>query len=87
MEKALKEKDKIQVAKFGSFEVKTRTKHTGHSPRSNEEVVIPASKASAVKAGRSLKDAVNESFKEQSKAKPKKEETTSLLSYSFFFTC
>lgn len=59
VENALKEGDKVQLTGFGSFEVKARAERTGRNPRTNEEVVIPASKVPVFKAGKSLKDAVN----------------------------
>lgn len=59
VEQALKAGDKVQLTGFGTFEVKARAERTGRNPRTNEEVVIPASKAPVFKAGKALKDAVN----------------------------
>ena len=50
--------EKVQLAGFGSFEVKTREARVGRNPRTNEAVQIPASKAPAFKASKALKDAI-----------------------------
>ncbi|MBN2220601.1 MAG: HU family DNA-binding protein, partial [Vallitaleaceae bacterium] len=51
---------KIQLVGFGTFEVSERAARTGRNPRTNENMEIPASKAPKFKAGKALKDAVNE---------------------------
>lgn len=51
--------EKIQIAGFGTFEVAERAERTGRNPRSGEEMVIPASKSPKFRAGKALKDAVN----------------------------
>jgi len=51
--------EKVSLAGFGIFEVKTREARTGRNPRTGEATQIPASKAPAFKAGKALKDAVN----------------------------
>lgn len=56
---ALKEGTKVQLVGFGTFEVRERSARTGRDPRTNKEIKIPASKAPAFKAGKALKDAVN----------------------------
>lgn len=50
--------EKVQLAGFGSFEVKTREARVGRNPRTNEAVQIPAAKAPAFKASKSLKEAI-----------------------------
>ena len=50
---------KVQIAGFGSFKVKERGERTGRNPKTKEEIKIPASKAPAFVAGKTLKDAVN----------------------------
>ena len=55
---ALKAGDKVQLVGFGSFEVKARAARIGRNPRTNEPVVISASKLPVFKAGKVLKDAV-----------------------------
>lgn len=50
---------KVQIAGFGSFQVKERAERTGRNPKTKEAITIPASKAPIFKAGKDLKDAVN----------------------------
>ena len=56
---SLKKGDKVQLVGFGTFEVRERGARTGRDPRTNKEIQIPASKAPAFKAGKALKDLVN----------------------------
>lgn len=51
--------EKVSLAGFGIFETKTREARTGRNPRTGETTQIPASKAPAFKASKTLKDAVN----------------------------
>lgn len=57
--KSLTEGEKVQIAGFGTFEVRERSERIGRDPRTSEEIIIPASKTPAFKAGKALKDAVN----------------------------
>lgn len=57
---ALKGGDKVQLVGFGTFEVRQRDARQGKNPRTGEVIAIPATKAPAFKAGKALKDAVNE---------------------------
>ena len=56
---ALKGGDKVQLVGFGSFEVRKRAARKGRNPQTKEEIKIPASKAPVFKAGKALKDLVN----------------------------
>lgn len=56
---ALEKGDKVQVAGFGTFEVRSRAARTGRDPRTGKNIEIPASKAPAFKAGKALKESVN----------------------------
>ena len=60
IQNAMKNRDKVQLVGFGSFEVKSRAARTGRNPRTKEVVEIPASKVPVFKAGKALKDAVAE---------------------------
>lgn len=51
--------DKIQIAGFGTFEVREKKARTGKNPRTGEPMEIAASKAPAFKAGKLLKEKVN----------------------------
>ncbi|SDB25000.1 HU family DNA-binding protein [Eubacterium oxidoreducens] len=55
----LKKDNKIQLVGFGTFEVSKRAARTGRNPQTKQEIKIPASKAPKFKAGKALKDAVN----------------------------
>jgi len=56
----LKKGEKIQLVGFGSFEVRTRAARKGRNPQTKKEIIIPASKLPAFKAGKALKDAIGE---------------------------
>ena len=56
---ALKKDEKVQLVGFGSFEVRKRAARKGRNPQTKEEIKIPASKAPVFKAGKALKDLVN----------------------------
>lgn len=60
VQQALSEGDKVQIIGFGSFEVRERAERKGRNPQTKEEITIPASKAPIFKAGKALKDAVEE---------------------------
>ena len=49
----------VRLAGFGSFSVVARKATTGRNPRTGESIDIPASKQPKFKAGKTLKDAVN----------------------------
>lgn len=52
--------EKIQLVGFGTFEVSERAAREGRNPKSGEPMTIAASKAPKFKAGKALKDKVNE---------------------------
>ena len=56
---ALKKGDKVQLVGFGSFEVRKRAARKGRNPQTKQEIKIPASKAPVFKAGKALKNTVN----------------------------
>ncbi|MDE6907934.1 MAG: HU family DNA-binding protein [Lachnospiraceae bacterium] len=56
----LKKGEKIQLVGFGTFEVSERAAREGRNPRSGETMMIAASKSPKFKAGKALKDLVNE---------------------------
>ena len=58
VEEALAKDDKVQLVGFGTFEVKARAERKGRNPQTKQEIVIPASKAPAFKAGKAFKDAI-----------------------------
>ena len=52
--------EKVQLVGFGTFEVGQRPSRTGINPRTKESIQIPAAKTPKFKAGKALKDAVND---------------------------
>ena len=60
VQKALDEDDKVQIIGFGTFEVRTRAARKGRNPQTGETIEIPASKNPVFKAGKALKEAVNQ---------------------------
>lgn len=52
--------DKVQLVGFGTFEVRARAARTGRNPRTKETIQIAASKLPVFKAGKALKDAVDQ---------------------------
>ena len=60
VQKALVEDDKVQIIGFGTFEVRTRAARKGRNPQTGETIEIPASKNPVFKAGKALKETVNE---------------------------
>ena len=56
---ALTEDEDVRIAGFGTFTTKSRPERAGRNPRTGEALSIPASVAPAFKAGKVVKDAVN----------------------------
>ena len=56
----LKKGEKIQLVGFGTFEVSKRAAREGRNPQTGDTMKIEACTAPKFKAGKALKDAVNE---------------------------
>ncbi|MCI8293160.1 MAG: HU family DNA-binding protein [Hespellia sp.] len=56
----LKNDQKVQLVGFGTFEVSKRAAREGRNPQTGATMKIAACKAPKFKAGKALKDAVNE---------------------------
>lgn len=52
--------EKIQLVGFGTFEVSERAAREGRNPQTGETMKIAASKTPKFKAGKALKDVVNQ---------------------------
>ena len=52
--------EKVQLVGFGTFEVSARPARTGRNPQTKETITIAASKAPKFKAGKALKDVINQ---------------------------
>lgn len=59
--------DKVTLVGFGSFERRERAEREGRNPKTNEKMVIPATRVPAFSAGKSFKEKVA-GDKSQSKA-------------------
>jgi DNA-binding protein HU-beta len=57
--KELKKGGNVQLIGFGTFEVGKRNARTGRNPLTGETIKIKASKSPKFKAGKALKDLVN----------------------------
>ena len=57
---ALKNNDEVRLVGFGTFSIAQRAETEGRNPRTGEILKIPASKQPKFKAGKGLKDAVNQ---------------------------
>jgi DNA-binding protein HU-beta len=58
--KAMVAGEKVQLVGFGTFETRERPAREGQNPKTGEKVQIAACKTPAFKAGKALKDAVNQ---------------------------
>ncbi len=56
---SLKGGTEVRLVGFGTFSVANRQASEGRNPRTGEKIQIPASKQPKFKAGKGLKDAVN----------------------------
>lgn len=52
--------EKVQLVGFGTFEVVERAAREGRNPRTNETMKIDACKSPKFKAGKALKDQINQ---------------------------
>ena len=55
---ALASGERVQFPGFGSFEVRERAERVGRNPRTKKEILIPACRVPAFKAGKTLKNKV-----------------------------
>ncbi len=56
---SLKNGDSVVLVGFGTFSVRDRAARIGRNPQTGEEIQIQAARVPAFKAGKALKDAVN----------------------------
>ena len=57
---ALARDETVSIAGFGKFTTKRRAARKGRNPRTGEAVAIAASRVPAFKAGKALRESVNE---------------------------
>ena len=51
--------EKVQLAGFGIFDVKTRDARMGRNPKTKEEIQIPSSRGPVFKASKAFKESVD----------------------------
>ena len=56
---SLKNSDSVVLVGFGTFSVRDRAARIGRNPQTGEKIQIAAARVPAFKAGKALKDAVN----------------------------
>lgn len=61
---SLKSGDEVRLVGFGTFGVSERAASEGRNPRTGEIIKIAASKQPKFKAGKALKDAVNDNVED-----------------------
>lgn len=57
---SLQKGDDVALVGFGTFAVRDRAARTGRNPQTGKEIQIEAAKVPAFRAGKGLKDAVNQ---------------------------
>lgn len=57
---SLQKGDDVALVGFGTFTVRDRAARTGRNPQTGKEIQITAAKVPAFRAGKGLKDAVNQ---------------------------
>ncbi len=55
---SLKKGEKVQLVGFGTFEVRDRKARKAKNPQTKEDIMIPATRVPAFKAGKGLKEVV-----------------------------
>jgi integration host factor subunit beta len=57
---SLSEGEKVELRGFGSFRIRERNARIGRNPKSGEQVEVPAKKVPFFKAGKELRELVDE---------------------------
>ena len=60
MTEAMRRGERIEIRDFGNFTVKEHDGYEGRNPRTGEPVQVPQKRLPLFRAGKGLKDAVNE---------------------------
>jgi integration host factor subunit beta len=61
IKESLKKGEKIEIRGFGNFRLKERQPRKARNPKTGESVDVPQKKAIRFKAGKALKEALNQS--------------------------
>ncbi|MGH9344306.1 MAG: HU family DNA-binding protein [Terriglobia bacterium] len=57
---ALKGGERVNISGFGTFSVSIRQERTGRNPKTGESIQISASRSAKFRAGKQLKDSLND---------------------------
>src|SRR5467141_134728 len=57
---ALRQGERVNISGFGTFSVSERQARTGRNPKTGESIEISASRSAKFKAGKQLKDSLND---------------------------
>ncbi len=57
---ALKQGERVNISGFGTFSVSTRAPRSGRNPKTGEMIQIAGSKSAKFRAGKQLKDSLNQ---------------------------
>ena len=57
---SLKDSEQVVLVGFGTFLAKDRAARQGRNPRTGETIDIPAARVPSFKAGKALKDSINQ---------------------------
>ena len=57
---ALAREETVAIAGFGTFSTKKRPARQGRNPRTGESIAVAASKGASFKAGKTLRDTLNQ---------------------------
>lgn len=60
MANSLAQGDKVEIRGFGSFKIKERDGRQGRNPKSGENIFIDAKKVPFFKAGKEIRERINE---------------------------
>jgi len=59
---ALRQGQRVNISGFGTFSISTRKARSGRNPKTGETIEISASRSAKFKAGKQLKDSLNEAI-------------------------
>ena len=60
---AMKKNERVVLVGFGTFEARQRKARTGHNPKTNEPLHIPAKRVAGFKVGKEFAESVNKDKK------------------------
>jgi DNA-binding protein HU-beta len=58
---ALQQGERVNISGFGTFSVSVRQARTGRNPKTGEPIAISASRSAKFRAGKQLRDSLNDS--------------------------